>query len=109
LCPGHGGESKRVKCMPGEWTTLDFAPVVETAPKEPRPKTKLGTLRLDTVPWSEVFYKKRKLGITPLLGVKLPAGTHNLRAVNSGRGLEKTIKVTIKAGQTTTLKIGLTE
>jgi len=114
LCPGRSGESKRVNSMPGEWITLDFAPPAELAPKAPpkpppKPKAKLGTLRLDTVPWSEVFYKKRKLGITPLLGVKLPAGTHKLKAVNAGRGLEKTIKVTIKAGQTTTMKIKLTE
>jgi hypothetical protein len=36
-------------------------------------------------------------------------GTHKLKAVNAGRGLEKTIKVTIKAGQVTTLKVKLAE
>jgi hypothetical protein len=112
LCQGHSGESKRVTSLPGEWITLDFAPPVDAKPEEPappKPKIKTGTLRLDTVPWSEVFYKKRKLGMTPLLGVKLPVGTHKLRAVNSGRGLEKIIKVTIKAGQTTTLKVSLAD
>ena len=110
LCPDRSGESKRVNSLPGEWITLDFAPPVELVPKAPpKPKARLGTLRLDTVPWSEVFYKKRKLGITPLLDVKLPVGTHKLKAVNAGRGLEKTIKVTIKAGQKTTLKVKLTE
>ncbi len=109
LCPKHSGESKRVKSLPGEWITLDFAPPAEPATEPPKPKVKMGSLRLDTVPWSEVFYKKRKLGITPLLGVKLPAGTHKLRAVNSGRGLEKIIKVNIKAGQTTTMKVSLSD
>jgi hypothetical protein len=109
LCKEHSGESKRINSLPGEWITLDFAPTPETVPKEPKPKIKTGSLRLDTVPWSEVFYKKRKLGMTPLLGVKLPVGTHKLKAVNAGRGLEKTIKVTIKAGQVTTLKVKLTE
>ena len=112
LCPGHSGESKRVKSLPGEWITLDFAPPVDAKPEEPKPpkpKIKTGTLRLDTVPWSEVFYKKRKLGMTPLLGVKLPEGTHKLKAVNAGRGLEKIIKVTIKAGKTTTLKVSLSD
>jgi serine/threonine-protein kinase len=110
LCPGYSVESKRINCLPGDWITLDFAPPVKPALKAPRkPKAKLGALRLDTVPWSEVFYKKRKLGITPLLDVKLPAGTHKLKAINAGRGLEKTIKVTIKAGRTTTLKVGLSE
>lgn len=110
LCPGHSRESKRVNCLPGDWITLDFAPPAKPTPKVPRkPKAKLGTLRLDTVPWSEVFYKKRKLGITPLLGVKLPAGTHKLKAINAGRGLKKTIKVTIKAGRTTTLKVSFYE
>jgi hypothetical protein len=115
MCPGHSGESKRVNSLPGEWITLDFAPPVDSKPgepkppKPPKPKSKLGSLRLDTVPWSEVFYKKRKLGMTPLLGVKLPAGTHKLKAVNSGRGLEKIITVTIKAGKTTTLKVSLSD
>jgi len=112
LCPGHSGESKRVNSLPGEWITLDFAPPVDAKPEEPKPpkpKIKTGTLRLDTVPWSEVFYKKRKLGMTPLLGVKFPEGTHKLKAVNTGRGLEKIIKVTIKAGKTTTLKVSLSD
>jgi len=43
------------------------------------------------------------------LGVKLPEGTHKLKAVNAGRGLEKIIKVTIKAGKTTTLKVSLSD
>jgi len=63
----------------------------------------VGFLRLDTNPWSEVYLGKRKLGITPLLGVKLPAGRHRLRLTNPQIGVEKTISVTIRPGKTSKL------
>lgn len=66
-------------------------------------KSKPGVLRLDTEPWCEVYLGRRKLGITPLHGVKLPAGKHKLTVVNKKQKLKKTIRVTIKPGKTTTL------
>jgi serine/threonine-protein kinase len=73
-----------------------------------RPRKKAdGFLRLDTSPWSIVYLGKRKLGLTPLVGVKLPAGTHKLTAVNDERDLKKTIQVTITPGKTTMLQVKL--
>jgi len=90
---------------------------IEPTPKKPkhrrrrtrkRTRTKPdGFLRLDTSPWSTVYLGKRKLGLTPLVGVKLPAGKHRLTAVNDERGLKQTIPVTITPGKTTMLQIKL--
>ena len=37
------------------------------------------------------------------MGVKLPAGTHKVTAVNKEQGLKKTFKITIRPKKTTTI------
>jgi serine/threonine-protein kinase len=73
-------------------------PIKTTPPRAPP-----GSLRLDTKPWSEVFLGSRSLGITPLMGVKLPAGRHKLTLVNREQNLKKVLPVIIEPGKTTTL------
>ncbi len=70
-------------------------------------KAQPGTLKLNTKPWTEIYRGEQKLGITPLVDVKLPAGKHKLRAVNKAKGIDKLIDVTIKPGEATTLKLVL--
>jgi len=60
-----------------------------------------GRLRLATSPWTTVYFKGKKLGVTPLVDVQLPAGRHTLRAVNPGKGIDRKIRVVIRSGQTT--------
>lgn len=66
-----------------------------------RKRKRFGYLRLDTEPWSEVHLGKRKLGITPLLGTRLSAGTHRLVLKNPQLNITKSISVTISPGKTT--------
>ena len=94
-------------------------PAIGIRPKpkpKPKPKSKpepvmakatKGKLNLNTKPWSEVSLGSRKLGITPLLGLELPAGKHKLTCVNPGRGIVKTVEVQITAGKTTSLSLKL--
>jgi len=70
----------------------------------PRPQEP-GFLRLATQPWTTVYLQGRKLGVTPLVDLELPAGRHTLRAVNPGKGIERTIQVVIHPGQTTVKSI----
>ena len=77
----------------------DSSPRVIARPKKSRP----GYLRLDTAPWSEVYLGKHKLGITPLLGAKLSAGTHRLTLKNPQLNITKSINVTIRPGKTTSV------
>ena len=114
-CPAAQAETQKFSAKPAEQVTLRFSPEPLaqkcTSPKcqPPRPRPVMGTLRLDTVPWSDVYEGKRKLGMTPLLDLKLSAGVHRLKAVNKGRSLSKSLKAVIKPGETTTLKINLEE
>jgi serine/threonine-protein kinase len=95
-CEGFGPETKQVSAAAGERVALDFAP-----------KRLTGVLRLNTSPWSQVYLGKRKLGITPLTGVRLPAGTHRLTVVNPEKGLRKTFNVIIHPDRTTTRQVDI--
>lgn len=60
-----------------------------------------GTLSLESIPWSEVFWKGDSLGTTPIMDRKLPAGELELVLKNEPAGLEKTVKVTIRKNERT--------
>ena len=75
--------------------------------EEATPQGEEGFLTLDSSPWSEVKLGPRSLGVTPIRRVALPEGTHVLTLVNPERGLRTRYEVTIRAGQTTTRRVGL--
>jgi serine/threonine protein kinase len=107
LCQGHRKDTRTIKGKPGEMLALAFAPAKESKkPRVPRtePVVKKGMLTIDTKPWTEIHLGKRKLGITPLLNVELPAGRHRLKIINKGRGINETLEVVVKAGKKTTIK-----
>jgi serine/threonine-protein kinase len=59
----------------------------------------VGTLHLATRPWATIYHGKRRLGDTPLVGVKLPAGSVKLTAVNDEEKIRISFTVQIKKGQ----------
>jgi serine/threonine-protein kinase len=78
--------------------------------QEPAPAVadeEAGFLSLDTVPWSRVSFNGRVLGTTPLLRVRMPAGTHILSLHNPEANITTTYRVTIRAGETTARRLGL--
>lgn len=83
---------------------LPVPPVVPPPAPAPR-RVERGRLTLETSPWSEVFFKGRKLGDTPLVDVSLPAGVQVLTLESSGR--RHTIEVEIAPGRTTIRKLKL--
>ncbi len=86
-------------------------PVVPDEPPPTPPPSEdtgdTGFLSLDTVPWSRVSMGGRTLGTTPLLRVRLPAGTHLLTLHNPEAGITTTYRVTIRAGESTARRLGL--
>lgn len=96
LCQGHLKEVKRFTGGDGERISLSYAPRVVK-----RPKTKTGTLNVNTEPWSEIYLGDKKLGMTPVLDVKLPPGRYILTAVNDGLNIKKKIIITIRPGKPT--------
>lgn len=88
-------------------TAVAEAPVERTTrtPKKRRKRARRpGKLTIDTTPWTVVYLGDRKLGMTPLQGVKLPAGKHRLRLANPKTGLSKSIVVTIRPGRVTRVR-----
>jgi serine/threonine-protein kinase len=105
VCKGHRKESKRVTGAPAQKISMNFTPRRRAV----LTRKAFGFLRFDTDPWSEVYLGSRKLGTTPLKNVKLPVGTHTLKALNRNMGIDKAIKVVIKPGKTTKLIMKLGE
>jgi hypothetical protein len=88
-------------------------PTIRRRKKTRKPKTspppvqnlEPGRLRLATNPWTTVFFEGKKLGVTPLVDVKLPPGKHVLRATNPGKGIDGSITVEIRPGETTSKSV----
>jgi serine/threonine protein kinase len=97
LCRRHKRESKSITPKTGDRIDLSFNPQRSRSP------TRYGLLELNTSPWTEVYLGRKKIGITPILGYKLPAGKYKLRVVNKKWSISKTLFVTINAGKTTKL------
>ncbi|MFT3712242.1 MAG: protein kinase [Archangium sp.] len=79
--------------------------VVPRTPKTGKPAAATGLLRIDTVPWTQVYLKGRKLGDTPLVDVPVPAGELELTLVNDEEKIRTVIGVEIIAGQITTKRL----
>ncbi len=60
-----------------------------------------GKLTINSVPWSSIYFENKKLGVTPLAGLKLPVGTHELKLVNSTVGIDELLSVKIDFNQVT--------
>ena len=58
-----------------------------------------------TSPWVVIYLKDRKLGATPIVDLELPAGKHDLRAVNEKKKIDQKIIVEIKPGETTVKRV----
>ena len=63
------------------------------------PGVALGTLRINSRPWSQVFIDNKPVGTTPLLNVSVSAGQHSIRLVNNVFGMRKTFDVNVGAGE----------
>ncbi len=98
-CPGRPRAEKKFTAATGESVRISFDLPAAEIPG--------GFLSLDTSPWSEIYLGRRKLGLTPLIGYRLPAGEHLLKAVNEKKGLNKEFKVKIRPGKTTRLRLDL--
>jgi hypothetical protein len=67
----------------------------------------MGTLRINTRPWSRVIIDGRLIGNTPQFNIPLRAGSHSVNLVNPEFGLNKTLTVEIKASEVVTKVLSL--
>ena len=98
-CRNHKPESKRFTPKAGQQVVMLFSPPKAFNSR----RSRTGTLKFNTRPWTEVSFKGKSLGITPVLGAKLPAGTHTLVLKNAGAGIDTTVQIIIRAGKTTSM------
>ncbi len=79
--------------------------VAVTAPKAAPRKT--GTLRINSEPFAVIYKGKKRLGPTPQMNIRLPAGSHTLTLKNEALGIEKRVRVRIEAGKVHTVFVEL--
>jgi serine/threonine protein kinase len=58
-----------------------------------------GRLFLNTQPWTTVYIDGKHVGTTPIQGLKLAAGKHRIRLVNTKQKVSRTITVRIRSGK----------
>ncbi|MBN2360144.1 MAG: protein kinase [Deltaproteobacteria bacterium] len=76
----------------------------EKAKPPPPPKsTGTGLLTLDTKPWCVVRLDGKKLGMTPLIEIRVASGEHELELLPAGVGPGRKYKIVIQKGEPTRL------
>ncbi len=93
-----GAAGKKVAKLAPPGTTGTAMAKRHSYGKHPRPAG-WGTLKLNSEPFAIVYWRGKKLGPTPLLGVRLPVGSHTLVLRNPALGIVKKIRVKIERGK----------
>ncbi len=68
-----------------------------------------GSVQLRVNPYAEVFLGAKRLGVTPMPPIKLPAGSHVLTLKNDELQLTRKVTVRVQPGQTSMLRVDLME
>jgi hypothetical protein len=61
-----------------------------------------GTLRINSLPWAEIYLDGTHVGSTPQSKLSMKPGRHRVKLVNEQMALRKTFDVYIRSGQVTT-------
>jgi serine/threonine-protein kinase len=70
-------------------------PAAEPVSARARVAVRTGLLTLDTEPWGTAYLGSRKLGVTPFVRVRLPAGKHQLMLDVRDEGVRRPVEVTV--------------
>ena len=65
-----------------------------------------GQVRLNVIPWADVYVGTTKLGRTPMPPLKLYAGNHTLRLVNP-QHQERVVEIVLRGGETQKVVVNL--
>lgn len=100
LAPAPTMRRRRRSAMAREGSAAPNAPASAASMSMEEAVAGTGRLAINTRPWSQVYFRGRLLGTTPLGSVELPAGMHALQLVDrDGESHRRT--VTIRANETT--------
>jgi serine/threonine-protein kinase len=59
------------------------------------PRLAPGRLSIDATPWATIYVDGARLGVTPLVGVAVPAGNHAIKAVTED-GRSQVVRVDVQ-------------
>jgi PEGA domain-containing protein len=68
-----------------------------------------GTLRINSLPWAEIYLDGHFVGTTPQANLLLGAGHHRVKLVNQPMEMSKTFVVEIKSGKVVTKSMNLSQ
>jgi serine/threonine protein kinase len=93
---------------PGAGDTVVVAPPTDAPPVKPPPAAGTGRLKLLAVPPARAFIGGKDMGWTPLLGVELPVGNHDIELLREQEpgAYRKSITVYIEADKETFRRVG---
>jgi serine/threonine-protein kinase len=66
-----------------------------------------GTLRINSLPWAEVYLDGTSVGPTPKANLALKPGRHRVKLVNQPMAMSKTFDVYIRSGEVVTRSVNL--
>ena len=95
--PKDPRQKRRAHNKPAQEKPAQNKPTQENPAPTP---TGFGYLDLNASPWATVYIDGRQRGETPLQGLRLPAGSHHVKLVNSQLGKTHTLRVLISPGKT---------
>ena len=68
-----------------------------------------GTLRINSLPWAEIYLDGHFVGTTPQANLLLGAGHHRVKLVNQPMEMSKTFVVEIQSGKVVTKSMNLSQ
>jgi hypothetical protein len=68
-----------------------------------------GTLRINSLPWAEIYLDGSFVGTTPQANLLLGAGRHRVKLVNQPMEMSKTFVVEIQSGKVITKSMNLSQ
>ena len=88
-------------------TAADTTSMAVAPPPQPVTGTGPGTLRINSIPWSQVYVDGRLVGNTPQMNVSLAPGPHRITLVNTEVNVREVHTIHIEPGETLTRVIRL--
>ncbi|MBK8011793.1 MAG: protein kinase [Deltaproteobacteria bacterium] len=66
-----------------------------------------GFVTIDSTPYSEIFWRGKKIGSTPLANFKMPSGCVTIEAVNAEQGKRRVANLKVEPNRVTTYRLKL--
>jgi eukaryotic-like serine/threonine-protein kinase len=101
--PRHPDAPRQIGVIPVAASPAPAPGASSPAPVEP------GRLAVHVQPWAEIIVDGQSYGVTPIRPITLLAGKHQVQLKNSDLRVDRTVTITVQAGQQAEMKINLAQ